>query len=562
MLQILWGLAIQLTLQVESIGLRQLIRIFLSRMRWPLLVLTVTGIGLFASFFSLGSYETLTSHEAYNAVPAREMLESGEWILPEFGSRPRLQKPPLHYWFVAGSYQFFQEMSEWTARFPSAVSAILLGVLVGYWSSKWYGKKVGLLAFLVQMTSVYSLKYGHRALVDLPLCLMITTSLFLAAPGTLKEEPSRTGSHISLKWFAFWILTGLSFLAKFHYGPVMILAPMVVFFLVQKDWCNLKKMFHPIGLVIISLFILIWPALILKRNPEAWHLWISDSVIRSVQGSEPVWYYLRYLLVFSLPWGPLVLGKIQASWNSAWKENNARERFLWVWFFTQMLILTFSATKRSHYLLPVLPVISILASRKLEEIISRLRNQEQVITKGQAVVCALMSGVLSCLLFWGIARKWEELLIPAFLLSLSVLIGFCSSVFLLYRKHWKLNLAVNCITYVLLLSLIFKSTLPVMDERESEVKFVNSLNLELNNQQKLSVYKLGMHASYFYLESPLLRTERLMEIQAEAKKRMKKSQFSLGIFSWMNSIRSVRLRLFDLILMKRFRETQIWKIWY
>ncbi len=84
-------------------------------------------------FFNLGQYETLTSHESYVAVPAREMLHTGNWIVPEFGKLPRLQKPPLAYWATSFSYWLFSDISEWTTRFPSAVSGILLVGLMGLW---------------------------------------------------------------------------------------------------------------------------------------------------------------------------------------------------------------------------------------------------------------------------------------------------------------------------------------------------------------------------------------------------------------------------------------------
>ena len=48
------------------------------------------------------SVRSLDDHECFVSVTAREMLASGNWVMPTFNGRPRLQKTPLSYWFVAG----------------------------------------------------------------------------------------------------------------------------------------------------------------------------------------------------------------------------------------------------------------------------------------------------------------------------------------------------------------------------------------------------------------------------------------------------------------------------
>ena len=98
--------------------------------------LASVGVALFASivlFFELGDHRTLGSHEVFTAVPAREMLESGDWIVPTYGGLHRLRKPPLGYWVTASSSWLIGESSELSARLPSAVSALLLVGLVGWW---------------------------------------------------------------------------------------------------------------------------------------------------------------------------------------------------------------------------------------------------------------------------------------------------------------------------------------------------------------------------------------------------------------------------------------------
>ena len=58
--------------------------------------------------------------EAKNAECAREMLISGNYLVPYFNGELRTDKPPLHYFFMVLSYKLFG-VSAFSARFFSAV---------------------------------------------------------------------------------------------------------------------------------------------------------------------------------------------------------------------------------------------------------------------------------------------------------------------------------------------------------------------------------------------------------------------------------------------------------
>ena len=74
-----------------------------------------------AAFFygGLGSYALLNNNEGLYAQIAWEMLESGNWVIPHLNGVPYIEKPPLLYWLVAGSFKLFGK-NEWAARFVPA----------------------------------------------------------------------------------------------------------------------------------------------------------------------------------------------------------------------------------------------------------------------------------------------------------------------------------------------------------------------------------------------------------------------------------------------------------
>src|SRR6267378_580526 len=48
--------------------------------------------------FSLFSARTLTTHETVHCQNVREMRGDGDWVIPHYGGRPWLERPPLPFW--------------------------------------------------------------------------------------------------------------------------------------------------------------------------------------------------------------------------------------------------------------------------------------------------------------------------------------------------------------------------------------------------------------------------------------------------------------------------------
>src|SRR5690348_2421348 len=74
-------------------------------------------------FAGLGRLPLLEPDEGRNAEVAREMLVAGDWITPHYNTLVYLDKPAVYFWLVAGSFKL-AGISEWAARFPSALMAL------------------------------------------------------------------------------------------------------------------------------------------------------------------------------------------------------------------------------------------------------------------------------------------------------------------------------------------------------------------------------------------------------------------------------------------------------
>src|SRR6266478_5863328 len=94
-------------------------RILLTRIVHYLLLLAVTAA---LTLPGLGAISLWDIDEGLNAEAAREMLESGDWVVPTFNFKPRTSKPALLYWLQALAYQQLG-VNEFSARLPSVLAA-------------------------------------------------------------------------------------------------------------------------------------------------------------------------------------------------------------------------------------------------------------------------------------------------------------------------------------------------------------------------------------------------------------------------------------------------------
>lgn len=113
------------------------------RQGWPAILLLLTLCALLF-FYQLSAGE-LYRTESLRAIVAADFLRGGNWILPKLYGEPLLTKPPGHYAAIAAASWFRGEVSEWSARLPSAISATIT-VLLFYW---YFARQLGRLGGLV-----------------------------------------------------------------------------------------------------------------------------------------------------------------------------------------------------------------------------------------------------------------------------------------------------------------------------------------------------------------------------------------------------------------------------
>ncbi len=120
----------------------------------------------FYFFYGLSAGE-LYRTESLRAILAAEVLRSGDWIVPHLYGEPILTKPPGMYIAIALASLPFGEVTEVTARLPSAIAASLTVLLFYWYFQRQLGRKAGLLAAVILPTSLMWLDKAPSAEIDM-----------------------------------------------------------------------------------------------------------------------------------------------------------------------------------------------------------------------------------------------------------------------------------------------------------------------------------------------------------------------------------------------------------
>jgi len=339
-----------------------------NEMRKYVLIFFCITIATIVAFISLGD-RTLSNHEAFVSVTAREMIENDEYIIPTFNNQCRFNKTPLPYWLVVVASHFTGRIDEFTARLPSATIAVLSVICILYFITVILNFKTAFLASLIWTCSLGFIRYSHCARPEMHLTffMLICFLSFYAAI----EEANRT-KRVAYS-LIFWVSLGLSVLAKAISSIFFVAFSAIIYLTFFKQWKKIPKILPVWGSILFLLIILPWP--IAAANAMNWNLslWQQESIDRFTGGngrSGHEWlYYFPMIFLFVTPWVVFLPLAIVAPFRKVWKNKRKIMGYLWICFFTGIVFLSLCSGKRQHYILPLMPLATILIGIVIEDMV-------------------------------------------------------------------------------------------------------------------------------------------------------------------------------------------------
>jgi len=322
------------------------------------------AVGSALVFPWLGAPSLWDDDEGVNAECAREMAETGTWVVPLFNWELRTAKPVLLYWTLRLSYDTCG-VNELAARLPSAL-AFLGSILLTYeLGRRMFDATTGLLAGVIAASTLELVKLGHACTPDSLLILFLLGYFYAFWRG---HESGRRSWYIPCG-----IASGLAMLVK---GPVGLVFPatiVAIYFLRHRE---LHRMFDRRMIAGVFAWIVVaipWYALVSAetRGEWTWAFFLKENVGRSTEPMEnhrgPWLYYLGVLAIFFAPWSSFLLATLRDAWIRAKVvgPESRTVRFLLIWIAVFVLAFSLIATKLPHYIAPAYPALAILTASYL-----------------------------------------------------------------------------------------------------------------------------------------------------------------------------------------------------
>ncbi len=335
---------------------------FLKRLnRWQFLLFL--GGSLLILFFNLWG-RTLENHDYLRyAEVAKEMIQSGDWVVPRLNGDIFLHKPPLLYWLIALPSKIYGSVTPFFARLPSAMFAWIGVVVVYLWGCTiWDGKRYGLISSGILMSSYLYFWQGRIARTDMVFSVLILISLYFFYLSYFKRKlqnppssPFQKGRSQIVFYLSF-VFMGMAGLTKGAVGVVFPFLILSLFLLWEHKWKRLFQKEFILGYIIIFL---IWSAWIIPFIQQvgwgtALQTWAETKILTR---QAPFYLYLYRIWIDFAPWSiffPLLF-------TCLWKRNKSKdEKFLFLWFFTLFILLMLFPYRASKYLLPAFPALALL----------------------------------------------------------------------------------------------------------------------------------------------------------------------------------------------------------
>ena len=314
--------------------------------------------------------------EAAYAGFATNMIESGNWVIPDFPFSEPHRKTPLHYWITAIMFQAFGN-SEFVLRLSSSIFLLLSLVLTWVSGNRILGNNRGVWGAVILSGSFFLILYGKIALVDSALLFFE----ILAVYGLLGiYQKKNLFFSISLMVIA----VSLALLVKGP--PVLILLTGIIFTMTVTGFFNGRIVWLPFiffPLVILSIIpLVVWGRIAWISDNGKFISWLVDwYILKRTTGavfgqSGPPGYYLLLFFLTLFPWTfvfPSVIKWItkmffelyQSIRNKTKFHVSLEEQFVFAWIASGWLVYELMISKLPSYILGAYPAVAIIAGKQI-----------------------------------------------------------------------------------------------------------------------------------------------------------------------------------------------------
>jgi len=401
-------------------------------------------------FVLLGNRSLYDPDEGRYAEIPREMLQSGDWIIPHLDGLVYLEKPPLQYWLTALSFRWLGE-SDFAARLCPGIAGYLSLLVVYFLGRRLWGVDGGVRAALLTGASTLFVLLAHQLTLDMLLnfCLLGALACFASA------QMERDHPALCRNWMlGCWAAMGFAVLTKGLIGIIIPAASLTFYVLWQRDFRAMQSLHLRCGVPLLLAIAGPWFVLAARANSRFLEFFfVREHFLRFLtpieHRSEAWWFFIPVLAVGILPWAPLACAALLGTWRRG--EPPGRfdpARLLGTWSVFIFVFFSLSNSKLVTYVLPVVPALALLCARPQPS-----AKEAAGIRLGAVLSLAASLGIIAYASGLWSAPKGDQLarqmLFGLSLIATSLAVSAIVSLVLLLRTQTRRALVVLCVGWFL-----------------------------------------------------------------------------------------------------------------
>ena len=304
----------------------------------------------------------LFGEEPRRALIAREMVETGDWLVPCTQRVFLPSRPPLQNWFIAIAGFGFGSIDLWATRLPSILSVIATIVLLyGYLrqQNSRFGSFAGGMAFATMQLVMEFARSGETEAV---FTVFVAGSLLLWHWGWINRWPAWK------MWSVGYGLAALGMLTKGIQAPVYFCGATFLFILFAGQWRALFTRGHLIGIASFLVVFGAWqlPFTIERGLTDSWEIYFGDVAGRFVERrwgkffGHLVSYPVELLLVRLMPWSILLLAFFRKEVLVRLRERRETVLYLAIGIAVSFVTVWLPTGSKVRYYMPMFPSFAAL----------------------------------------------------------------------------------------------------------------------------------------------------------------------------------------------------------
>ncbi|WP_137167913.1 ArnT family glycosyltransferase [Salinimonas lutimaris] len=357
--------------------------------QWFWMIMALAALFILAG---IGLRSPWPADEPRFALVAKEMVQSGQWLIPTRGGEFYADKPPVFMWCIAFFYALTGHIAI-ASLLPNALCSLLTLGLTYRLSRRLWDARTARIASLVLLLTPQYIIQAKFAQID----AMVACWIMLGVYGLVTHyfiQSSRLWYNLS------WFFMGLGIITKgVGFLPVLLLIPAAVLAAGGKTATRFTRR-DLAGPLFMLVAIVIWvgpmlwytgqsAALLEYRNNILFHQ-TADRYADSWHHIKPWYYYLVSVIpLFWLPGIALLIAYPRRLWRLL-KASPVAATLL-IWALLVVVFFSISPGKRSLYLLPAVPAIAMVSAY----LFTRLPSHRRFAQMTTGIIALLSTALLS-----------------------------------------------------------------------------------------------------------------------------------------------------------------------